>query len=563
MTVLKMSEDRKFNFELSLSVLNHLGRNLYRNFVTVLGEAISNSWDADATNVWIDIDRENGSFSIKDDGNGMSDDDFQNKFLKIGYSKRKDGKRHSQRKRPYIGAKGIGKLALLSCADRISIFSKTASTEYVGGTIDNGDLDTAITNDLTPQQYPLEQLDLHLADQLMQDHQKGTIIIFQNMKEQMKNSEAYIKKILAMSFKFSLLDSAFTIHVNDNPVTVEDLSDLAYNTEFLWVINKFDDAFTQSLKGLKADRQGVVTDLLVKGFLATVVKPRDAKISMTDERASVDLFVNGRLREKDILRHIPTQRILESYLYGQIHYDSMDRADVDPFTSSREGIVEDDAAFVELLAYLKKDLIPRILDEWDDLRLSREEEGDDENTMRLTKKRRKAKALISEAEKEFELPKGAPLCDEVGKWLEKLRPDAEFNITAYIDCFLSENLVRAFIDNQSVIMTAPAQKEIDKWKELERKHLYNANISYEITSSQNDLGYLGMKDLSILTEGGKTDTSGKQTPLFRDQVTYTPIRNAVGHTSLLTSNAKKQLEMTFENIKARLRILLGRAKPRS
>ena len=47
-----------FSFEISLSVLNHLGRNLYRSFMTVLGEAISNSWDADAENVWIYIDRE-------------------------------------------------------------------------------------------------------------------------------------------------------------------------------------------------------------------------------------------------------------------------------------------------------------------------------------------------------------------------------------------------------------------------------------------------------------------------------------------------------------------------
>ena len=38
----------KFTFNISLSVLKHLGRNLYRNFITVLGEAISNSWDADA-----------------------------------------------------------------------------------------------------------------------------------------------------------------------------------------------------------------------------------------------------------------------------------------------------------------------------------------------------------------------------------------------------------------------------------------------------------------------------------------------------------------------------------
>ena len=154
--------------------------------VTVLGEAISNSWDADAQNVWIDIDRENSSFSIKDDGKGMSSDDFQNKFLRIGYSKRKDGKRLSDRQRPFIGAKGIGKLALLSCANRISIFTKTANTDYVGGAIDNDDLDQAITDDLTPQQYALEPLDSSLVGDLMTNHPQGTILIFQNMKEQMK-----------------------------------------------------------------------------------------------------------------------------------------------------------------------------------------------------------------------------------------------------------------------------------------------------------------------------------------------------------------------------------------
>lgn len=36
-------DDQSFQFDISLSVLNHLGRNLYRNFITVLGEAISNA----------------------------------------------------------------------------------------------------------------------------------------------------------------------------------------------------------------------------------------------------------------------------------------------------------------------------------------------------------------------------------------------------------------------------------------------------------------------------------------------------------------------------------------
>src|SRR6267378_4562359 len=106
-----MADNRPFTFEISLSVLNHLGRHLYRSFATVLGEAISNAWDADARNVWIYLDKKDG-FWIKDDGDGMTANDFQNKFLKIGYSKRKSGKTRSDDGRPFIGRKGIGKLAL-------------------------------------------------------------------------------------------------------------------------------------------------------------------------------------------------------------------------------------------------------------------------------------------------------------------------------------------------------------------------------------------------------------------------------------------------------------------
>ena len=103
-----MAADKDLTFEISLSVLDHLGRNLYRSFATVLGEAISNSWDADADNVWINIDENQGSFLVKDDGDGMTFSDFQNKFLKIGYSKRHGGETRSSKGRPYIGRKESG-----------------------------------------------------------------------------------------------------------------------------------------------------------------------------------------------------------------------------------------------------------------------------------------------------------------------------------------------------------------------------------------------------------------------------------------------------------------------
>jgi len=550
----ELKTETDFHFNISLSVLNHLGRNLYRNFITVLGEAISNSWDADAKNVWIDIDRDKSTFSIKDDGIGMDGNDFQSKFLKIGYSKRVDGTTKTTRNRPYIGAKGIGKLALLSCAKRVSVFTKKNAGEYVGGVIDNSGLDRAITSDLVPEEYPLEELDFDLVANLTDNHEQGTIIVFEDTKDQLRNSEAHIKKLLAMSFRFSLIDEEFSIFVNGNKVSISDLKDVMDSTEFLWNINKFTDKYTSSLSSLKHEAINLTTSLEANGFIASVVKPRHLKISGTDERATIDLFVNGRLREKNILRHIPTQRIIESYIYGQIHFNLMDQTENDPFTSSREGIVEDDENFQSLLDYIKREALPQIMDEWDDLRLGRGEEGDDENK-RKSKKERKAQDLYTAAQKEFEADEDAPAKDQVDVWLNELRPDAEFNISAYVDCFLSENLVRKFIAHKNMTLPDGAVKEVGEWRKIEANRKGEANINFDIRKNNDDLSYLGMDALAVTSEGSKS-TGGKQS-LWTDAIAYRPVRNAVGHTGLITNNAKTHLNLTHENIKARVKNLVS------
>ena len=49
----------------------------------------------------------------------------------------------------------------------------------------------------------------------------------------------------------------------------------------------------------------------------------------------------------------------------------------------------------------------------------------------------------------------------------------------------------------------------------------------------------------------------KEAGLSRSATTYKPMRDAVGHTSLLTETAKQQLNLEYENIKARLVKLLN------
>jgi hypothetical protein len=546
-------ETKPFQFEISLSVLNHLGRNLYRNFITVIAEAVSNSWDAEAQNVWIDIDKDGNTFSIKDDGLGMTAEDFQEKFLKIGYSKRKDGRKATNGGRPFIGAKGIGKLALLSCAKRVSIYSKAAGSDYVGGVIDNADLDKAIKRDNTADQYPLEQPDFGRIEKLQQEHEHGTIIVFDGMKEKLRSSPAHIRKMLAMSFKFSLHDKAFKIFVDGTEVSEADLADLAGATEFLWIVNRYTDGYVATLDKLKSPAVPKTTELGIRGFLATVEKPRHLKITGTDERATVDLIVNGRIREKNILRHIPTQRIVESYLYGQIHFDIMDREGTDPFTSSREGVVEDDIQFQALMDYLKRDLLPQIIDEWDGLRLDRNLEGDDENN-RKTKKERKARDLVNAAKDDYKLEDAAPNKDKVDTWLDALQDDAQYNLQSYVDCFLSENLIRRYLFEKSIPLTSVAATAAAKWKTTEADNLGKANISWAIRTANDDLYYIEMDGLAIMAEGSRVSTGPS---LWLDAVSYKPVRNAVGHTGLLSATAKTHLNQVFLNIRARIKNLLA------
>lgn len=322
-----MKKTNDFSFEISLSVLNHLGRNLYRSFTTVLGEAISNAWDADATNVWIYIDHNKNSFYIKDDGTGMGADDFQDKLLKIGYSKRKQGKARSPKGRPYIGRKGIGKLALLSCAEQITIISKKKGQEYVGGVITNSGLDKAIKKDLTPQNYKLGTWSPAVFRRHTRRHTQGTIIYFKGVKGEIRNSLGFLKKTIALYFRFSLLDSTFKIFVNGEPVTVDSLDDLIESTEFMWIINNHKDPFIDKFRKSFSEKNEIVKIKLpgkFRGFIASVGKPSQLKIRTTEEKLGIDLFVNGRVRERDLLKHVPTARLAESYLYGQIHYDGLD-----------------------------------------------------------------------------------------------------------------------------------------------------------------------------------------------------------------------------------------------
>ena len=551
------SKISQFSFNISLSVLNHLGRNLYRSFATVLGEAISNSWDADASNVYITIDKSKNYFSIQDDGIGMNAQDFQNKFLKVGYSKRKEGNSHSTIfQRPYIGRKGIGKLALLSCADLIYVVSKTKDSDTIGGIIDNAELDVAINED--HDLYDLKPIPNEEIATFSFQKGQGTYIRFENIKQSITNNIEYLRKIIALYFRFSTLDDHFNIFVNGKQITNDDLSDLLNKTQFVWDINNVsnDDYLKKAKEVAISKDKGQVSSLSFKldngdnitGFIVSVEKPADLKIKDVDETVTVDLFVNGRLREKDILKHIRTRRVPESYLYGQINYNSLDDEE-DRFTSSRESIKAEDPKFQEFLQKFKT-LLHTIMDQWDKFRVDGKEDGDPDNKSRMTKKERRARELYNETSKEYK-DKDSSIKDEVTTWLDDLEKEAQFNFPAYSECFISENLIRKYIEYKKYPLSDHAKKMVKEYRSREETNKSNAGMSITIRKNDDDKSYLDMDNLANLVDKGsdpyRLSVKGK---------IYKPTRDAVMHTSLISDEAKRSLTTVLDEIKARIRNLL-------
>ena len=116
-----------YELKIDLNALNHLGLNLYSNVPAVLSELIANAWDADASEVGLDIDSNGNETKIvvRDDGCGMDRKELNEKFLTVGYQRRKSTKDDlTSKKRKVMGRKGIGKLSVFSIADYIQVYTR-------------------------------------------------------------------------------------------------------------------------------------------------------------------------------------------------------------------------------------------------------------------------------------------------------------------------------------------------------------------------------------------------------------------------------------------------------
>ena len=107
---------------------------MYSRLPYALAELIANAYDAAAEKVVIDFyDNKDGkTIVVFDDGDGMSYDEIQDKFLVIGRKRRKtDPQRQNSKRRMITGKKGLGKLALFGIGEKIIISSARIESENI------------------------------------------------------------------------------------------------------------------------------------------------------------------------------------------------------------------------------------------------------------------------------------------------------------------------------------------------------------------------------------------------------------------------------------------------
>ncbi len=118
------------NIKVDKRIVKILSESTYENFPAALKEIITNSYDADASEVIIKVDAQKEQISIEDNGRGMSEAEFDF-FLTIAGIKREKQGGTTPSGRHIVGKFGVGFLAIFPFFNNYSIESKKNGSDEI------------------------------------------------------------------------------------------------------------------------------------------------------------------------------------------------------------------------------------------------------------------------------------------------------------------------------------------------------------------------------------------------------------------------------------------------
>ena len=335
------NKEKKFVLKYSHNIIEHLGLKLYQNKPTnVIAELISNSWDADAENVWIELEN-SGCIAIMDNGVGMTHEELVEKYLIIGKRKRAGSTLTSRtsKARCVMGRKGIGKLAPFGIARKLSLItvSKTTGLFYwleldlsgmlseSGGVVDPKATEyepNIICNGVNISDIPLEKdVEGYVASFLERIDDQGTLIILSDLSLKRSISEERLKESIGQRFTVTLLRDDFSVSVNDRVVSETD----ALPTFHFRYPNKGYETETVKING--SDRE-------IKYWVGFV-----EKADWPQDQTGVGVYTHGKIaQDRPFVFGLKGSEIWTRYMYGVVEADWLDELDEDVVSTDRTSI---------------------------------------------------------------------------------------------------------------------------------------------------------------------------------------------------------------------------------
>lgn len=349
----------KYVMTISRLTVDKLGVKLYDRVSAVIAELVSNSYDADATKVTITapmgeylatrnqdqvIDR-GYTIQVTDNGGGMTPDEVNKYYLRVGAERRKDERGDKSKKfgRKVMGRKGVGKLAPFGICYQIEILT-------AGGTLTKG----KDANGQPAQGYVTAHLILN-RDEILKDeeHDYKPIVGVQDGTITKKTGTTIILRIFAIrkvpemaEFSRSLAQR-FGVPSRNWQIELNDALKTPTDKEYKATVGDFDIATMENTKisfqpgnnneieGRAFDTDGEPIDGLNAGFTLNGTNyPITGWVGYAKEpykddlMAGVRIYCRGKIAAQTSVFNrragFTGEHDVRSYLVGEIHADWLD-----------------------------------------------------------------------------------------------------------------------------------------------------------------------------------------------------------------------------------------------
>lgn len=322
--------------------IEHLGIKMYSRVANAIAELVANAYDADADTVHIKLyDKDEFKIIVEDDGIGMSFNDINSCFLRIGRKRRKtDEGRKTLKGRTITGKKGLGKLALFGIGKSINIITKKEdSDKQISFNLDWDEIITQNSGSYRPH-YTIKK------DELT-NH--GTTIILSTLKRKTPFDIQSIANALSRLFNF--MNTNFKIKINCNDGNIIDVGQE----------NKYDNLniqFQWDMQDLCNEiESNYIRKCELKGKILSTQKP------VVSDYRGITLYANGRLVNSAGFFGISEAPVALSYITGWIEADFIDEEVEELISTDRQSLNWDIDQAQELQVFLFK-IIQLVTKKW-------------------------------------------------------------------------------------------------------------------------------------------------------------------------------------------------------